>query len=52
VVWLRQSGGTPAEPVFHVGLAFTEISIHDQDRLISFILAYEEKERKSKGLAR
>lgn len=52
VVWLRQSGGTPEQPIYQAGLAFTEISIHDQDRLISFILAYEEKERKARDLAR
>ncbi len=41
VVWLRQVSGTESAPLYHVGFAFTEISMHDQDRLISFLLAYE-----------
>jgi hypothetical protein len=41
VVWLRQLEGTEESPIFQVGLAFTEISMVDQDRLIGFILAYE-----------
>jgi hypothetical protein len=41
VVWLRQQEGTEDSPVYQVGLAFTEISMVDQDRLIGFILAYE-----------
>ena len=41
VVWLRQIEDTDESPVYQVGLAFTEISMVDQDRLIGFILAYE-----------
>ncbi len=46
VVWLRQVGGTEAAPVYHVGFAFTEISMQDQDRLIGFILAYAKSKLK------
>jgi len=46
VVWLRQVGGTEAAPIFHVGFAFTEISMQDQDRLIGFILAYAKSKLK------
>lgn len=46
VVWLRQVGGTDAAPVYHVGFAFTEISMEDQDRLIGFILAYAKSKLK------
>jgi len=41
VVWLREVSGEGNVPVYHVGFAFTAISMHDQDRLISFLLAYE-----------
>jgi hypothetical protein len=41
VVWLRRQEGTEDSPVYQVGLAFTEINMVDQDRLIGFILAYE-----------
>jgi len=46
VVWLRQVGGTETAPVYHVGFAFTEISMQDQDRLIGFILAYAKSKLK------
>jgi hypothetical protein len=46
VVWLRQMGGTETAPVYHVGFAFTEISMQDQDRLIGFILAYAKSKLK------
>jgi hypothetical protein len=41
VVWLRQVQSESPTPLYQVGLAFTEISMVDQDRLIGFILAYE-----------
>lgn len=41
VVWLRQVQSDSPTPLYQVGLAFTEISMVDQDRLIGFILAYE-----------
>ena len=46
VVWLRQVGGTETAPVYHVGFAFTEISMQDQDRLIGFVLAYAKSKLK------
>jgi len=46
VVWVRQVGGSETAPVYHVGFAFTEISMQDQDRLIGFLLAYAKSKLK------